>query len=308
MAELTRRRSREPSAAALGSWWFAPLPVERARLLRLAVHLFVIVDVVAFAPWVAEHRLSPPALYEPLLLARLLPLPVPSGAAIPFLGAILVLTAAAALSGRAVRTLGGAVFLLYLLWMLVAMSYGKVDHDRFALLVALAVLPTAGPARPGDLHSDAGAGWALRMVQVAVAATYFLAAWAKLRYGGLAWVDSATLQRAVTRRGTAIGDGLAAVPGLLHVGQYLIMVFELASPLMLAGGRLGRVLLAGAVALHAVTAATTGITFLPHVVCLLAFAPLERWPRWRGSSGPRARPGTAAGLPASSPGSPLRSR
>ena len=29
--------------------------------------------------------------------------------------------------------------------MIIAMSYGKVDHDRFGLLVALAALPDRGP-------------------------------------------------------------------------------------------------------------------------------------------------------------------
>ena len=45
------------------------------------------------------------------------------------------------------RLLGWTVFLLYLEWMIIAMSYGKVDHDRFALLVALAVAADRRAAR-----------------------------------------------------------------------------------------------------------------------------------------------------------------
>lgn len=285
--------------AAWMGWWFAPLPRRRVAMLRVLVYAFVPVDVLLATRWVLEHRRTPAVLHEPLLIERVLGLPVPTGGAIGTLAAALVLGALVALTGRAPRMLGSVVAGLYLLWMLVAMSYGKVDHDRFALLVALAVLPSVGPARARrDEGSDAAAGWALRMVQCAVVATYLLAAVAKLRYGGLAWVDSATLQRAVTRRGTALGDALAGVPHLLHVGQYLLMGFELAAPLMLLRGRVGRAFLVGAVMLHLVTAATTGITFLPHVICLAAFLPLERVPV---RSGQRARPGTAAAPRASSP-------
>ena len=53
-------------------------------------------------------------------------------------------------------------------WMLVAMSYGKVDHDRFAFLVALAVLPTVRRARHGDRSLNESAGWAIRVTQIAV--------------------------------------------------------------------------------------------------------------------------------------------
>ncbi len=52
--------------------------------------------------------------------------------------------------------------------MIIAMSYGKVDHDRFGLLVALAVLPTAGRARHGDKETTEAGGWALRMTQLGV--------------------------------------------------------------------------------------------------------------------------------------------
>lgn len=289
----TRRRSA-------ATWWLRPLPRRRVALLRVFVYGFVPIDVLLTTRWVLDHHLTPVELLQPLAIDRVLAIPVPVGGHIPVLAGVVVIASVLALTGRAPRLTGTAAAVAYLLWMLVAMSYGKVDHDRFALLVALAVLPTVGRARPGaDQGTDEASGWALRMVQVAVMATYFLAAVAKLRYGGLAWLDSATLQRAVTRRGTWLGDALAGVPHLLHIGQYLIVGFELLSPLMLRRDRVGRTFLAGAVVLHVVTAATTGITFLPHVVCLAAFLPLERAPAW--SSQP-ARPGTAAAPRASSPG------
>src|SRR5262249_49404981 len=138
----------------------------------------------------------------------------------------------AAATGRLPRLLGWTVFVLYFEWMIIAMSYGKIDHDRFGLLIALATLPAAGRARHGDREPTEAGGWALRMTQLGVVSTYFLASWAKLRFGGLAWLTGATLTRAVIRRGTPLADILTRVPHLLQAGQFGIMAFELSSPVV----------------------------------------------------------------------------
>ena len=293
-------------AAALTAWLFEPLPRARVAMLRLLVYPFVFVDVLLTTSWVALHRHVPGDLYQPLLIGRVLPLPTPTARFVVVLEIALLLAAGIAATGRFPRLAGAAVFVLYLEWMVVAMSYGKVDHDRFAFLVALAVLPTVGRARVDDDTADDRSGWALRCVQIAVMLTYFLAAFAKLRFGGLDWVNSATLVRAVARRGTALGDPLLDYPWVLQATQWLLVGFELIAPLLLVRGRLGRAVWAGAVALHAVTFATITIVFLPHVVCLLSFLPLERVSRLRLAR--RATSGRAGAPPASSPARPLPSR
>lgn len=286
------------------AWLLSPLPRARVAALRVLVYGYVLLDVLVTTPWVARHGDVPGALYQPLLVGRLLPLPVPTETVVAVVQVALLAAAALALTGRAPRLLGAAVFALYFEWMVVAMSYGKVDHDRFAFLVALAVLPTVGRARLGDDAEDEASGWALRCVQLAVMLTYFLAAFAKLRYGGPAWLDSATLVRAVTRRGTWLADPLLAYPEVLRLAQWGLVAFELATPLMLLRNRLGRATVIGAFVLHAVTFAAITIVFLPHVVCLTAFLPLERW----APSRRRATSRTAAAPPASSPALPLPSR
>jgi hypothetical protein len=260
----------------VSAWWFPALPRARVALLRTAAYLFVVVDVLVTTPWVADRADVPGSLYQPLLIGRVLPLPTPGPALVHVVMAALLAAALTAATGRAPRLAGWAVFALYAEWMVIAFSYGKVDHDRFAFLVALAVLPTVGRAHWRDGTRDEAAGWALRMVQVAVVATYALSVVAKLRFGGLAWLDSATLLRAVIRRGALGQDFLVDHPELLHAAQYLLVAFELGSPLLLARGRLGRAYLAVAFAFHAVTFATIHIVFLPHVVAMLAFLPLER--------------------------------
>lgn len=258
------------------SWLFPRIARGRIAALRTILYSFVWVDVLITTSWIARHADVPDALYHPLFLARLLPVPRPGPLLVPLVQVLLLTASAAAATGRWPRIGGAAAFLLYLQWMFIGMSYGKVDHDRFAFLVALAVLPTVGRARWGDETPDAVAGWAIRSIQLAVVATYLFAAWAKLRFGGPGWVNGATLMRAVLRRGTVLAEPLKDHPLVLRVSQWFIMLFELASPLLLVRGRVGRMFLVAALSFHLVTYATITIIFLPHVMCLLAFLPLER--------------------------------
>ena len=82
--------------------------------------------------------------------------------------------------------------------------------------------------------------------------------------------------RAVVRRGTFIAEPLEAHPGVLRASQFAVVGFELLSPLLLVRGRVGRTMLWLALAFHLATAAAITIVFWPHVLCLLAFTPLER--------------------------------
>jgi hypothetical protein len=266
----------EPS---LTGWLLRPASLGRIAVLRTVAYLFVPVDVLLTTPWVVQHAHVPGALYRPLLLGRLLHLPTP-GPWVELLGAVLVASSLVAATGRLPRLLGALVAAMYLEWMVIAFSYGKVDHDRVAFLVLLAVLPTVGAARWGDRRSSEAAGWAIGMTTLAVVATYFLSAFAKLRFGGPDWVDGATLTRAVLRRGTGLSTPLLDHAWVLHAFQYVLIGVELlVSPLLLVRWRDARVtwvLAGGFLLFHVMTFLTISIVFLPHCVALLTLLPLER--------------------------------
>ena len=177
----------------MSSWLLQPVAAARVAWLRTMVYLFVPVDVLVTTPWVARHDTAPPSLYRPLLLDRLLHLPAPTTLLVHLVEAALLVTPLAAATGRAPRLLGGAVAALYLEWMLIAMSWGKVDHDRFAFLVVLCVLPTAGRAGHTDRTPSEAAGFAVRVTGLAVVATYLLSVVAQGPFGGglAQWLDSA---------------------------------------------------------------------------------------------------------------------
>jgi hypothetical protein len=263
--------------AALVDWLVAPVPAGRVAAFRTLVYLYIPVELLLIYPWVLGHKDLPGALYKPLLIGRLLPLPVPTEGLVVGVHWALLITALGAATGRAPRTLGWTVAALYLEWQIIAMSYGKVDHDRFALLLGLCVLATAGPARWGDPTLTERGGWALRMVQLGAIATYFLAAFAKLRYGGVAWLWGATLTRALLRRGTPLAEWMLDVPGLLIALQCSIVVFELGSPVVFFVAERARRRIVGLLyAFHAGTYAAITIAFWPHLVALTSFLPLER--------------------------------
>jgi hypothetical protein len=277
--------------AAVIRWLTAPVPLGRLAAFRTLVYLFVIADLLVFTPWVRRHAALLVELYQPLLIGRLLPLPAPTPPVVWGVFVALLAAAAVAATGRLPRLSGTVVALLYLEWMVIAFSYGKVDHDRFGLLVALAALPTAGRARHGDPTRSQAAGWALRVTQLAVVATYFLAAWAKIRFGGWEWLTGGTLTWAVIRRGTWLGEALLAAPWVLVAAQVGIVAFELASPLVFVLRERWRYAAVGFFySFHLVTFATITISFLPHLVAMTSFLPLERvrplrW--WRRALGVR---------------------
>lgn len=279
---------------AVTRWLFTPAPLARVALLRLAVFAFVVVDVLLLHSTGEHHGAADPVWYSPLVIGDLLGLPPASPALVTALKWGSVAAALAAMTGRAPRALGWTVAVTWSWFQYVAFSYGKVDHDRADFLVALFLLPTVGLAhlsgRQGSRASEA-AGFALRCVQLMAIATYFLSAVAKVRFGGWEWVNSATVARAVVRRGTAFSQWMLEVPWTLHAAQWALLAAELSSPLIFVLAERWRRRAVGAWYLfHAATYAAISIAFWPHLVMLLAFLPLEqyrdaalaRWRRWGG--------------------------
>jgi len=298
----TPETSPETAAATPGTprWWFRPVPLARIAVFRVIAYLFIPVDVFLTTAWVRAHADVPTEWYAPLLVGRVLHLPTPTHTVVLVVQWALVLAAVLAATGRAPRLLGVAVFLLYAEWMVIAMSYGKVDHDRIAFLVALAVLPTIGRARFRDRRSSEAAGFAMAAVLVAVMLTYFLAAWAKIRFGGWDWPTGATLTRAVVRRGTDLSMWTLDVPYLLPAAQWVMIIVEFAAPLILLvrsdRARIGLVLFL--LGFHVMVYAGVGIIFLPHCIAILSILPLERLATSRRRTGRAPVPGAGPSGPA----------
>ena len=277
------------------NWLFPPVPLARVALLRRAVYLFVIIDVLVLHTSGHYHGWVDPAWYEPLRMGKLLHLPAASVPLVELLRWGAVAAAALALTGRLPRITGCVVAVAWIWYQYVAFAYGKVDHDRGDFVIALLVLPMVGAATVAERRRSEAAGFALRAIQLTAIATYFLSGWAKLRFGGPEWVNSATMLRAVVRRGSILGEQLLHVPWTLHWFQWVLLTLELLSPVIFfVGERWRRRMVAGWYLFHALTYAMITIAFWPHLVMLLAFLPLEEYrDRWRSRPG-RNRAGRRA--------------
>jgi hypothetical protein len=286
VAEVTA--DAPPSAATpkggigdrLMGWLFAPVPLGRVAALRTLAYLFIVFDVLVYSETAALKSEVPTELYVPLNIdEHLLPfVPDPTTAVVQTcLWGLLILAPIAAI-GIFPRLLGSVIFLLYFEWMLIFNSYGKVDHDRFAFLVALALLPTVGRARHGDRRQSEKAGWSFRVIQLAVIATYFLAAWAKFRFGGLEWLWGTSLTWAILRRGTQWSSWMLDHVWLIKASQVGIITFELISPIIFfVNDRVRPYIVAYFYLFHLFTWLAITISFAPHLVAMASFLHLERF-------------------------------
>lgn len=278
-ADLERTAPPPPSGRV--PRWRAALtpavPLARVAVLRVVVYLFVVADIFLFVNDVVPHAEGDADLYRPLLIRRLLDLPAPSPGYARALQVAIVVGCLVAATGRLPRLSGLVVAVAFLDWVSIGMSYSKVDHDHLALVVATWVLPTVGAAGLRDRTRSEAAGWALLAIQLAVVGTYFLSAVAKIRFGGWHWANGSIFAWAMTRRGTGLGRALLDPPWILRAGQWGVLLIETLSPLLVVlRGRWRYLLVAAFVGFHALTFAMLTIHFLPLVVCLLAFLPLER--------------------------------
>lgn len=280
-AQSPQRRSSERIVG-----WFMPVTADaRVAILRSVIYVFVLLDIhllVRDPIPLSRH----PELYKPLLIERLFQLPPPSLTLTYTLYAVLWLGCLVGAANRLPRVAGLVVAAAFTWWTAIGMSYGKVDHDHLALIVALWVLPTVGVVRERWRSSDASAqaGWALKCIQIAVIFTYFLSALTKVRSGGwsfTSWPESSILMWAIIRRPHALGELLMPYPGLLRLMQWGAYLAEFASLVVL--WLRGRALLCAALfwlSFHVFTAALLYIHFAPTLICWLAFAPLERLAPW----------------------------
>jgi hypothetical protein len=259
-------------------WWTTPVPLARVAIFRTVVYLFLLYDIFVLVNDVVPHGYAA-ELYRPLFIGRVLPLPEPSPVLVHTLQVLLVIGALVAATGRLPRLAGWVVAVCYLEWLVIGMSFGKVDHDHLALLVALWVLPTVGRARFGDLTPSEAGGWAFRCIQVATIATYVGSAFAKWSRNGapFAWGGSAVFTWAIIRRGTEFIDWILEYPWLLRISQWMLLIAEFLSPVVLFLHGKALLLAVGFfLGFHLVTYLSLGIHFLPTVICWLAFFPLER--------------------------------
>ena len=199
------------------------------------------------------------------------------------------ISCAAFAAGRAVAVSGPAAALTFLAVTTYRNSWGQLFHTENLVALHLVVLAIAVYAR-GDRR------WAVDALAVLTVGTYVVAGVAKLRIGGIEWLDGDVLRHQIAfdnARKELLGDVSSPFAGwflrqgwLLGPAAIATMVIELGAPLALLGRRWAVGWCVAGFGFHVAITVFMAILF-PYQLLGIALAPLLPVERLYRSRAPR---------------------
>lgn len=288
----------------------APAPPERLAVLRLLVAGFALAYLLVRLPHLVQVARTDDPRFDPIGPLAWLDGPVPAPVGLAVL-AVAVASGAAAVAGWRWRLTGPVFALAFLAVTTYRSSWGQIFHtDNLVCLhlLVLAVSPAADawsldarrrggpPPAPGPSH-----GWPVRVLSLLTVGTYAVAGWAKLRNGGIGWLDGDVLRHHIAHdalRKQLVGASHSSLGAVVLEHRWLFppmavltLVLELGAPAALAVRRLRVPWAAAAWAFHLGVLALMSIGF-PYPLSGIAFAslfPVERLPAAVAARRPRVR-------------------
>ncbi|MFW2381788.1 MAG: HTTM domain-containing protein [Acidimicrobiales bacterium] len=270
-------------------WLHEPAPAERLAALRILITAFVVAYLVANVFEFSRLANRPTSEFEPVGIATILDQPL--GSRVWLLFGASILAGVAALIGFAFRFTGPLFAGLVLVWASYHSSWGQMLHFEHLftlhlLILALSPAADAWSVQPAESPTPSVRyGWPIRLLAITTVVSYFIAGVAKLRIGGLDWIEGSTLSNHIGYSATRMEVLGGFVPpvapyvigknwlmGPMAVGGVLI---ELAAPLALLGGRWRRWWVVAVLTFHLATAATMMVWF-PYQGLGFALLPLFR--------------------------------
>lgn len=279
--------------------WYCPaVPVQRLRVLRVAVGGYALTYLLARGAHLNAVVAYPASSFAPVGVVSWLETPL-AGFWVYAAYAASVLAGAAFVLGIAYR-FSAPLFAGSLLWVTsYRHSFGMIFHtdNLLVLHVLLLALAPAGGALLARAPSERGApeppersvpGWVPRLMACVTVAAYVLAGIAKLEHTGWSWAAGGALREQIAYdaiRKIELGSIFSPLGPWLLPHAWLFpplsafsLATELLAPLALFGGRPAAVWSACAWAFHAGVLALMAIAF-PYPlsgVAFLAFFPVER--------------------------------
>jgi hypothetical protein len=281
-------------AVVIERWLMTPAPAVRLAMFRIMIGVFSAGYLVARLPTLLEMGDESRIAWDPVGVLWWLGDPLPRWTIRCVVLATIVLAIASA-AGAAFRIVGPA-FAIALLFVTTYRSSGGQLLWFDDLLVLHAIVVACSPAadalrlgpRVEPVGESARYGWPLRIAAIVTVVTYALAGVAKLRIGGIAWLDGDSLRNHVAYSATRLrvlgGTPSPLAEPMMEVGWLFTplavatLVIELGAPLALVVSRLRVPWVALAWCMHTAIAATMFVVF-PYALALIAFAPLFRLER-----------------------------
>lgn len=265
---------------AWARYWFFPESLTRLAVCRLLAFGLMIADLVYLSPNTFT-RSADPMFWEPVLLLRVLHRLLGIGPPLPdVLAAIHIVTvvfAVGAFIGYRTRFCAVASAVLYLYLIAVSFSWFlKVHHTHAVfvlLLLALSVSP-CGRALSVDAllarmrsaaermefrpewepETSPFARWPLRFIGIMIALAYFSAGFAKMKIGGIEWINGESLAYWLLQDADIYAMSLPATmaqhPALLQALSIMVVALQLSFPVILIAPRLVWVYLPAGLGFH----------------------------------------------------------
>ncbi len=275
-------------------WLLAAAPPQRLAVLRIAVGVYGLVNLIVSVGEFARLAERPAGEFEPVGIAGLLDAPA-SPVVLWSLFAASLVSGVGFTIGARFRLSGPLFALCTLIWASYHASWGQMLHFEH-LLVLFALIIGVSPAadalsidrrrrREPETSDHVRYGWPVRLLAIVTVVTYVLAGVAKLRIGGVAWVDGSTLANHIAYSATRqdlLGEPRPPLASLVVRQDWLIQPMalaglgvELLAPLALLGGWCRRLWVPAAIVFHLGTL-TTMFVFFPFNGLGFALLPLYR--------------------------------
>ncbi len=272
---------------------FPTAPPARLAVLRILVGTFAVAYLLINARGFLSLADADPPRFDPVGVLSPMTRPV-ADAALVSAYAVAVIAGLVFTIGMWFRVSGPLFAVLLFALCTYRSSWGQILWLENVMVMHVAIVGCSraadalrwsprGHSAPRSRPSSEAYGVPVRLAALVTVATYVLAAVAKFRLGGLAWVTSDSLRNHVAA--TAVRAQLLNVPAS-PVGRWLVgqgwlfppmaaasVLLEIASPLALIGGRLRNAWVALAWLMHVAIAALMFVVF-PYPLFLVAFAPL----------------------------------
>lgn len=292
--------------ARIDSWIFSAAPPERLAVFRILLGLFAtgylvarLPEFLAVAGWTNG--------FEPVGVLWFMTGPLPSAA----YTSLVLLTVALGVgfaSGIGFRYFGPTFAISLLIVATYRSSWGRLLYFDNLLVIHCLIIgfSAAADAQPLPRQRTASSpdvryGWPLRLCALVTIITYVLAGVAKIRIGGVAWLQGESLQNHIAfsaARLKVLGSDPSPLARRLMDNTWLltpvataVVILELAAPLSLIR-RVRSIWVGAAWLMHLGIAAAMFVVF-PYPLMLVAFAPLydlEHLPSWLAGLGTRGTP------------------
>jgi hypothetical protein len=288
------------------AWLITPAPADRLGMLRLVTSGFATAYLAVLLPAFLALADSPASRFEPVGVLAWLGSPLPSAVWVALVVGAVALGAAST-AGAWFRLSGPGFAALLLVVVTYRSSWGQLLWFEALVVVHVMIVGLAPSA--DDVSVDArrtrtaaregsAYGFPIQLAALVTVTTYVLAGIAKLRIGGVDWLDGDTLRNHIAFSAVRL-DVLGGWPSplarpfmehgaLLAPMAIATVAVELAAPVALLGGWIRTTWVVVAWMMHAAIAALMFVVF-PYPLTLVAFAPffpLERLRRRRPATSP----------------------